>query len=204
MVPHLLHEHHGLPQRIPLHHRRRAFRARFGDPVALRAVPVRERLLAARGVARLVEEARRIQVGEQIGGVRRAQLGPLDAGPFHGRPHDRRVVPHGARQQRGRKATVHPRTQIHAHLATLAIHAVTRDAALVFKELGASLGVAWDHRRHSGPRAPNHQNANAKLSHHRFSPHYTSFFRNRSIRRSQARTVSAMNVSVGFWHAEDG
>ena len=156
----------GCPSEFPLYNRRRAFRPRLGDAVALRAVPVGERLFAARGVARLVEEARRIQVREQIGGVLRAQFGPLDAGPLHGRPHYRRMIPHGAGEQRGRKAAVHPGAQIHAHLAALAIHAMARDAALVFKEPGASPGVAWNHGRHSGPRAPNGQNANPQLPHH--------------------------------------
>ena len=75
VVPHLLHHHHRVGQRFPFRDRRRVFTARLVDAVAIAAVLLGEGRLAARGVARLIEESGRVEIGEQVGGVAGRELG---------------------------------------------------------------------------------------------------------------------------------
>src|SRR5439155_22666561 len=146
VVPHLLHQNHGLAQGIPLDYRWSIFRLRFVHAVAVGAVPAVEHLLATRRVTGLVEESRGVEECEQVGGGFRAQLWFLDPRAFDRRPHHRRMVPHGAGQQRRSEAAIDALAQVGTHFSTLPVDAVALDATLALKKLFATLGVTRNYR----------------------------------------------------------
>ena len=74
VIPHLLREHDRVGERFPFRDRRGSGGLRIGDAVAIGAVLGGEDLLAAAGVAGLLEIARGDEEGEQVGGLLRSEV----------------------------------------------------------------------------------------------------------------------------------
>ena len=142
VVPHLLGEGDGVPERIPFGDRPNARADGRIDPMTLPAAPGKKYLSSAPGVAGRLEIAGRVEKDEQVGGLLLIHRGHGHAFARRRAPHRRSMVPHEGRHVVGAEAPIPALPKIRRLLPAHAIHAVADNTVEALEQRRATFRIA--------------------------------------------------------------